>query len=84
MLNRRDFKLTIHKALFKSAMTYACPTWEFGTKNPSIEIVAPAKQGSQHHWQFFKAHIGSRYVCSFPNSASLRLHNQIKQNHPKS
>jgi hypothetical protein len=36
-----NIKLTIHKALVRSLMTYACPAREFA---------APAKQGPPHHW----------------------------------
>jgi hypothetical protein len=45
-----NIKLTLHKALIISLMTYACP---------ACEIAAPTEQGSPHHWQFSKAHIGS-------------------------
>jgi hypothetical protein len=34
---------------------------------------------SQRHWQFSKTHIDSRYVCSFPNSVRLWLHNKTVQ-----
>jgi hypothetical protein len=34
---------------------------------PPIEIAAPAKQGSPHHWLFSEAHIGPRYSCGFLN-----------------
>jgi hypothetical protein len=27
-----NIKLTLHKALIRSVMTYACPAWEFGAK----------------------------------------------------
>jgi hypothetical protein len=40
-------------------MTYACPAWEF-VANTHVKIVAPAKQGSPHQWQFSKAHAGLR------------------------
>jgi hypothetical protein len=36
-----NIKLTLHKLLIKSILTYACPTWEFA---------APVKQGSLHHF----------------------------------
>jgi hypothetical protein len=36
-----NIKLILHKALIRSVMTYAFPTWEFA---------AFAKQGSPHHW----------------------------------
>jgi hypothetical protein len=37
-----NIKLTLHKALIRFAMTYACPAWECG-RNPSIEIATPTK-----------------------------------------
>jgi hypothetical protein len=52
-------------------MTYACPACEFAADARLIKIAAPAKQGSPHYWQFSKAHIGSRYACSFPDSLRL-------------
>jgi hypothetical protein len=42
-----NIKLTLHKALIRSVMTYACPAWEF-VANTHVKIVAPAKQGSPH------------------------------------
>jgi hypothetical protein len=30
-----------------------------------LKISAPAKQGSAHHWKFFKMHIGPRFAHSF-------------------
>jgi hypothetical protein len=41
-------------------MTYASPAWEFAANTRLVEIAAPAKQGSLHHWQFSKAHTGPR------------------------
>jgi hypothetical protein len=31
-------------------------------KMSPIEIAAPEKLGSPHHWQFSEVHIGSRYA----------------------
>jgi hypothetical protein len=53
-----NIKLTLHKALISSVMTYAC--LGFCGRRPSNEIVAPAKQGSPRHWQFYKVHTGPR------------------------
>jgi hypothetical protein len=37
-----NIKLTLHKALIRSVMTYACPSWEFAAAS-AIEIAASAK-----------------------------------------
>jgi hypothetical protein len=34
-------------------LPYASPAWNL-RQMPSIEITAPEKQGSEHHWQFSK------------------------------
>jgi hypothetical protein len=47
--------------------------------NPFIEIAAPAKQGSPHHWQFSKAHTGSRIIRGFQHPVRVRFHNKIMQ-----
>jgi hypothetical protein len=52
-----NIKLTLRKAFIRSIMAYASPAWDFAA---SVEIAAPAKQDSQHHWQFSKAHTGPR------------------------
>jgi hypothetical protein len=64
-------KLTLHKAL--SICNDLCLS-RLGicSRNPSIEIAVPVKQGSPHHWPFSKEHIDSRYACSFPSSVCLR------------
>jgi hypothetical protein len=51
-----NIKLTLHNALIRSVMIYACPSWEYAT----IKIAVPAKQGSPHHWQFSKPYTGPR------------------------
>jgi hypothetical protein len=55
---RANIKLTLHKALIRSVMTYASSACEFYGRYPSIEIAAPAKQGTQNYWQISKAHTG--------------------------
>jgi hypothetical protein len=51
-----SIKHTLHKALNTSVMIYACPVWELPA-DTSLEITAPAKQGSSHHWKFSKVHM---------------------------
>jgi hypothetical protein len=48
------------------------------------EIAAPAKQGSPHHWQFSKAHTGSRFTYSFQYSVRVWLYNNYAGNKQKS
>jgi hypothetical protein len=33
-----NIKLTLHKTLIRSVMTYACPTWEFATENHLLKL----------------------------------------------
>jgi hypothetical protein len=33
-----DIKLTLHKALIRSVMTYACPTWEFVAESHLLKL----------------------------------------------
>jgi hypothetical protein len=40
-------------------------------RHPCNEIAAPAKQGSPHHWQFSKAHTGSRFAIGFEPSLCI-------------
>jgi hypothetical protein len=63
-----NMKLTLHKALIRSVMTYACPAWEL--KN--FKIATHAKQGSAHHWKFFKEHTGPRFAHSFQPFVCIR------------
>jgi hypothetical protein len=56
-----NIKLTFHKALIRSVMTYACPAREFVTISP-IKIAETAKYGSPHHWQFSEAHSDLQYA----------------------
>jgi hypothetical protein len=33
-----NIKLTLHKALIKSVMTYACPAWEFAAESHLLKL----------------------------------------------
>jgi hypothetical protein len=54
---KANIKLTLHKVLIRSVTTYARPPGSL-RRYPYNEIAAPAKQGSQQHWKFSKAHTG--------------------------
>jgi hypothetical protein len=47
---------------------------------PSNGIAAPAKQGTPHHWQFSKAHTGSRNEHGFPLAVILNHDNENARN----
>jgi hypothetical protein len=53
-------------------MTYAWPPGNFKQHLP-LKIVAPAKQGSQHHWKFYKDDTGPRFAFGFGPSLCIRL-----------
>jgi hypothetical protein len=54
-----NIKLTLHKALIRSVMAYACPTWELVADTYLLKLQCMhAKQGFAHHWKFFTVHIG--------------------------
>jgi hypothetical protein len=57
-------KLTLHKALIRSIMTYACPAWV----SVEFEIAMPRKQSSSRQWQVSKVRTGPRVACCFHNS----------------
>jgi hypothetical protein len=42
-----NMKLTLHKAMIRSVMAYACPAWEL--VGQAIITAAHSKQGSAHH-----------------------------------
>jgi hypothetical protein len=67
---RANIKLTLHKALMRCIMTYACPAWE---------LAAPTKQVSSHQRRNSKLHTGPRCAHSFQPSINTRLYNKIVQ-----
>jgi hypothetical protein len=38
---------------------------------PSLEIAAPAKQGSPHQWKFFKVHTSLQFAHGFQTSVRV-------------
>jgi hypothetical protein len=43
-----NVELMLYKALIRSVMTYACPTWEYMV---DIDIAIPAEQSTPHCWK---------------------------------
>jgi hypothetical protein len=72
-----NIKLTLHKALIMSAMTYTCPAWEFEAETHLLKLQPVQNRVLRTIWQFSMVHIDSIYACSFPRSVRLRLHNKI-------
>jgi hypothetical protein len=72
-----NIKLTLHKALIRSAITYTCPAWEFEAETHLLKLKQVQNRVLHTIWQFSKACIDSRYACSFPSSVCLQLHNKI-------
>jgi hypothetical protein len=66
-----NIKLTLHKAVIKRVMTYACPRLGICYRYSHFEIALLAKQGSPHHWYISKLHIGPRVAHSFPSTVYL-------------
>jgi hypothetical protein len=54
-----NFKLTLHRALIRNIMTFACSAWEFVAGNHLL------KQSSPHHWKFSKNHTSRGLHMSF-------------------
>jgi hypothetical protein len=46
-----NIKLTLHKALIRSVINYACLSWELAA-DIFLKISVPVKQGSQPYWEF--------------------------------
>jgi hypothetical protein len=76
-----NIKLTFHKALIRSIMTYACPIWEFAADNHLLKLQRPL------HWKFSKAHTGSRFTHGFQTAVYdyitklCRQQAEVIQNH---
>jgi hypothetical protein len=57
-----NIKLTLHKALIRSVMTYACPAREFAAECHLLKLQRLQNRVLPHHWQFPEAHISSQYA----------------------
>jgi hypothetical protein len=60
-----NIKLTLHKALIRSAVTYVCPALEFAAETRPLKLQRVQNKSSPRHWQFSKEHTDSRYARSF-------------------
>jgi hypothetical protein len=74
-----NIKITLHKALIRSVMTYACLAWELAADTAYLSIAVPIKQGSSHHWKFSKVHTGPRFAHGFQPSVYIPLYNKSVQ-----
>jgi hypothetical protein len=74
-----NIKVTFHKALIRSVMTYAYLAWELAANTYLFKIAAPTKQGFAHRWKILKVHIGPRFAHGFQPSVCIRLYNKIVQ-----
>jgi len=63
--------LTLCKAVFGSAMTYACPAREFATDMLLLKFAAPARRCSPHDGKLSKAHIETRFACGSQTSEPM-------------
>jgi hypothetical protein len=73
-----NIKLTLHKALNRPLMTYACPAWEFPAENHLLKLQRLQIRFSAPLAVSRGAHRSA--ICIwFPNSLRLRLHNKIMQ-----
>jgi hypothetical protein len=64
-------KLTLHKGLIRSVMTYAIPTWEFAVDTHLMKLQRLQKKVLRTFWQISKAHTGSRIAHGFPTSVYI-------------
>jgi hypothetical protein len=71
-------KLTLHKALIRSVLTYACPAWELAAYNYNLKLQF-LKLSSQHHSIFSEVHACPRFAHGFQPSVYIRLYNKIVQ-----
>jgi hypothetical protein len=68
-----NIKLTLHKTLIRSVMTYPCSAWELAAGTWSAY-----KTRVSAHWKFSKVHIGPRFAHSMQSSVCTRSHNKQK------
>jgi hypothetical protein len=66
-----NIKITLHKALIRSVMTYACPAWELAADMYLFEQQRLLNKVFRTMELFCKVHIGPRFAHSF------RLYNKI-------
>jgi hypothetical protein len=64
-----NIKISLHKALIRSLMTYACPAWEIATDNLLLNCIACETRYSAP-LAIFKAPAGSRNATSRSRSKS--------------
>lgn len=58
-----SIKLTLNRAIMRSVMIYACPSWEYVGRHPPAATIASAKQGNVHDWQVFSTLFPANCMC---------------------
>jgi hypothetical protein len=57
-----NIKLILHKALIRSVIDVHLSHLGISSRHLTFKITAPAKQGSAHHWKFFKVHTAFNFM----------------------
>jgi hypothetical protein len=70
-------KLTIHKALIGSIMTYACPAWEFAADTHLLKLHRLENKVLRTTGKFFRDTPIREYIPS--NSIRIRFYKEIMQ-----
>jgi hypothetical protein len=60
-------------------MTYACPAWEIEADNHLVKPQRLQNRVLRNHWEFSKAHNGSRLAHGFQTYVNILLCNKIMQ-----
>jgi hypothetical protein len=74
-----SIKLTLHKALIRSVMTYACPTWELATDANLLKLQCMYKKVLHIIGNFPRCTVVCDLHTSFQPSICIRLYNKIVQ-----
>jgi hypothetical protein len=67
-------KLTLYKALIRSKMTYACPTWESEAGTHLIKLQR-LQNSPQNNWRPSKTNTNSANAYGIPNSICIWFYN---------
>jgi hypothetical protein len=74
-----NIKLTLHKALIRSVMTYAFPAWEFAAEIHPLKLQRLQNRVLRTPLTVSQNTRRSAICICFPNSVRLRVHNRIMQ-----
>jgi hypothetical protein len=74
-----NIKITFHKALIRSVMTYACPAWEIAADTCLLKLQRMQNKDLRTTGKFSKVRIGPRFEHGFQPSVYTRSLNKIVQ-----